>query len=55
MCKRIWETEEELKEILQDEWSKITMEEVRRRIVDMPRRCKLLVKTGGKPIKPARW
>jgi hypothetical protein len=55
MRKRVWETEEELREVLQDEWSKITIEEVRRRIADMPRRCKLLVKTDGKPIKTARW
>jgi len=40
---------------LQDEWSKITMQEVCARISDMPRRCKLLVKTGGLPIKSAQW
>jgi hypothetical protein len=55
MRRRIWETEEELKEVLQDEWSKITMQEVRARISDMPRRCKLLVKTGGLPIKSVQW
>jgi len=41
--------------VLQDEWSKITMSEIRARISDMPRRCKLLVETGGGPIKTAMW
>lgn len=53
--RRVWNTIAELKEVVQDEWSKITMEEVRARIADMPRRCKLLVKTSGKPIKTAKW
>jgi transposase len=52
---RIWNSIEELKAILQEEWSKITMQEVRARIQDMPRRCKLLVETGGAPIKSAQW
>ena len=33
--KNRWNTLEELKEILQDEWSKITMQEVRARISEM--------------------
>ena len=41
--------------MVQDKWSKITIEEVRARIADMPRRCKLLVETSGKPIKTAKW
>jgi hypothetical protein len=53
--RRVWSSIEELKEVLQDEWSKITMEEVRARISDMPRRCKLLVETSGGPIKSAQW
>jgi hypothetical protein len=53
--KRVWRDLEELKAILQDEWSKITMQEVRARIKEMPGRCKLLVKTGGKPIKSKLW
>ncbi|XTI86240.1 hypothetical protein V2W45_1519188 [Cenococcum geophilum] len=51
----LWDNLEQLKGIIQDEWSKITMEEVRRRISDMPRRCKLVVETGGKAIKTAQW
>jgi hypothetical protein len=53
--RRLWHTIEELKEILQDEWSKIAMQEVHTRITTMPERCKLLVETGGKPIKTALW
>jgi hypothetical protein len=55
MRRRTWGSLEELKEVLQDEWSKTTMQEVRARITNMPRRCKLLVETGGAPIKTALW
>jgi transposase len=55
VCRRVFHSIEELKEVLQDEWSKITMEEVRARISDMPRRCQDLVKPGGKAIKSAMW
>jgi len=50
ICRRTWRTIEELKAILQEEWSKITMEEVRRRIREMPERCEKLIKSGGGPI-----
>lgn len=53
--RRTWNSLEELKEILQEEWSRITMQEVRRRILEMPERCATLVKTGGKPIKSKLW
>jgi hypothetical protein len=52
--KRTWRTIEELKAILQ-EWSKITMEEVRRRIREMPGRCEKLIKSGNGPIKSDVW
>jgi hypothetical protein len=55
ICRRIWNSMEELKGILQEEWSKITMEEIHNRIKDMPKRCELLVKTSGLPIKSALW
>ncbi|KAF2177294.1 transposable element Tcb2 transposase, partial [Zopfia rhizophila CBS 207.26] len=38
---RRWEKPKQLKEVLQDRWSKITMEEVWACIADMPRRCKI--------------
>jgi hypothetical protein len=41
--------------IIQEEWSRISVEEVRKRIEHMPERCKTLVDTGGKPIKSALW
>ena len=53
--RRIFYSDEEVKEALQEEWSKITMEEVRKRISDMPRRCLRLTKNGGKPIKTVLW
>ncbi|KIM98641.1 hypothetical protein OIDMADRAFT_20135 [Oidiodendron maius Zn] len=51
----IWRSIEELKEIIQREWSKITMEEVRSRISEMPGRCKSLVKSSGGPIRSNLW
>ncbi|KUJ15706.1 uncharacterized protein LY89DRAFT_563087, partial [Mollisia scopiformis] len=40
---RIFQSEEEIKEALQEEWSKVTMTEVRKRISQMPRRCARLI------------
>ena len=53
--RRIWNSIEELKEILQDEWSKVTQAEIRARIDDLPLRCKLLAMNGGAAIKSALW
>jgi hypothetical protein len=53
--RRTWKNLEELKEVLQDEWSKITMQEVRARISEMPQRCQDLIKSGGGPIKSELW
>jgi hypothetical protein len=53
--RRVWHTLDEFKALLEEEWNKITLEEIRERILDMPRRCRLLVKTGGKSIKGAKW
>lgn len=53
--RRKWRTLEELKAIIQEEWDKITMDEVRARISEMPDRCKRLVKSGGGPIGSALW
>lgn len=52
---RYFDTIEEMKEGLQEEWSKVTLEEIRRRISDMPRRCELLRRSGGKPIRGNGW
>jgi hypothetical protein len=53
--RRIFYSDEEVKEAIQEEWDKISMKEIRRRIAAMPGRCKQLVKTGGRPIKTALW
>jgi hypothetical protein len=53
--RRVFDSEEELKEALQEEWDKITMEEIRDRIADMPRRCAELIRSGGKPIRGNKW
>lgn len=53
--RRIFDNEEEMKQALQEEWDKITMEEIRHRIADMPRRCAMLIKSSGKPIRGNKW
>ena len=45
----------EFKQVIQEEWSAITMEQVRARIAEMPNRCKMLVKTGGQAIRSGKW
>ncbi len=40
-----------MKEALQEEWDKITIEEIRDRIADMPRRYTQLIRSGGKLIR----
>jgi hypothetical protein len=52
---RTWENLEEYKAVILDEWDKITLEEIRSRISNMPGRCKLLARTRGKAIKDAKW
>ena len=53
--KRKWNNLEELKQIIQEEWHKIELSEIRARIAEMPNRCRLLTETGGKPIKSDLW
>ena len=49
--RKIFNSEEDMKEALQQEWDKITLEEIRHRIADMPRRCAELIRSNGKPIR----
>jgi DDE superfamily endonuclease len=49
--RRKWDNLNGLKRVLQDEWSKITMEEVRGRIAEMPSRCRTLANSDGKAIR----
>jgi DDE superfamily endonuclease len=53
--RRIFDSEEEMKVALQEEWDKITMDEIRDRISDLPRRCASLIKSGGGPIRGNKW
>jgi hypothetical protein len=53
--RRVFGSEEEIKEAIQEEWDKITMKEIRDRIKDLPGRCAQLGRTGGKAIKTAKW
>ena len=53
--RRTYTSLEDLKAVLQDKWNKVSLAEIRTRIQDMPRRCRLLVEKGGKPIKTELW
>ena len=50
-----WRTIDELKQVILEEWDKITLDEIRRRISEMPARCKKLVANGGERIKSKLW
>ena len=52
---RTWHSINDLKAIIQEEWDKVTILEIKARISEMPKRCKELVRTGGKPIKSSLW
>lgn len=45
----------QLKEIIRFEWSRITQDEIRSRIRDMPDRVNELIDTGGERIKGTKW
>ena len=53
--RKVYDSEEEIKQALQDEQSKITLEEIRFRITDIPRRCAKLVRSKGGPIRGNKW
>jgi hypothetical protein len=53
--RRIFDSEKEMKEALQEEWDKITLDQIRERIADMPRRCAELIRMGGKPIRGPKF
>jgi hypothetical protein len=53
--KREWHTKEDYKRIVQEEYSKITLEEVRARILEMPGRLNLLAEHPEKIIKSDLW
>jgi len=53
--RKLFYSEDEVKEAIQAEWSRVTMQEVRDRIAQMAGRCKRIEKSGGKPIKTTQW
>ena len=53
--RRVFDSEEDMKQGLQEEWDKITIEEIRYRIADMPRRCAELVRSEGGLIRGNKW
>lgn len=46
---------DELKEVVQKVWKEITIQEIRERIDDLPRRCSILTQNGGVRIKGEKW
>lgn len=52
---RIFDTEDEMKEAIQEEWSKITLNEIRERISAMPSRCARIIASNGGPIRGKKW
>lgn len=52
---RMFDSEGEIKEAIQEEWDKITMKKIRDRIKDLPGRYAQLRRTGGKAIKTVKW
>ncbi|KAH6721846.1 hypothetical protein BKA61DRAFT_700793 [Leptodontidium sp. MPI-SDFR-AT-0119] len=53
--RRILYGDEDMRAAIQEEWDKVTMQEIRARISNMPGRCERLTKNGGKAIKTALW
>lgn len=53
--RRLFDSEEEVKQAFQEEWNKITLKEIRDRKSDILERCARLERTGGKPIETAKW
>lgn len=45
----------QLKEVLLDEWDKVTMNEIRARINEMPSGCKQVIKSKDKAMKSVKW
>jgi transposase len=55
VCRRVFYTDEEVKQAPQEEWDKITLEEIGSRISNTPERCRRLIKNGGRAVKTAKW
>jgi hypothetical protein len=53
--RKVYNSEDELKEALQAEWAKITRKEIQERISDLCRRCPELVRSNGGPMRGKKW
>jgi hypothetical protein len=53
--KNVWNDNDELEALAQKIWQEIPQSEIRRRIAEMPWRCRRLVETGGQAIKSDLW
>lgn len=50
-----WDTLEQYKQVVLEEWDRITIDEIRARIREMPLRCNEIVKRDGFPFKSTLW
>ena len=50
-----WKTVEEFKAAIQQEWDRITIAQIRRRIREMPWRCKRVQELKGARIRSSLW
>ena len=50
-----WSTVAEFKAAIQREWDRITLEDIRKRIREMPWRCKKVVELEGKRVRSSVW
>jgi hypothetical protein len=50
-----WQTVEEFKQAILAEWRRIRLEQVQRRIAEMPKRCMKLTQNEGKRIRTNLW
>ena len=50
-----WKTVEEFKAAIQAAWDSITLKEIRKRIREMPKRCKDVKRLGGRRIRSDVW
>lgn len=52
---RVWETPQQYKRVIQEEYSLITLDQVRARILELPQRMYQLKEHPDKPIKSSLW
>ena len=53
--KHTWNSIEEMKRIIEEEWKAIDQSEIQTRIQEMPERCARVVANGGKAIRQNGW